>query len=136
MDKFKLAIAIPLLFVLTACATIFSGSTQPLNVRATDPNDGSTPSTVTCTVIDNNGYPLSVDTNPGVVTVSRGTSALQVSCSDADNLYKDTAQGIGARVNPVTFVNILFWPGFFVDLATGAIMKYPASVTIPMSQEV
>lgn len=129
MRKF---ISIILLLNLTACATIFSGSNQTINVKAVDSKTNEALTEVACTVREGNGVVHIVNSNPGTVSVSRGTGALDISCKR--NGYTQGQTMAGDSFNAVTLVNILFWPGFLVDAVTGSYKKYPSHFVITMNE--
>lgn len=133
MHKIQPVAALVLFFILTGCATVFTGTTQPVNIAATDSRNNSTPASVICTVTDSNAFPQNV-TSPGLVTVSKGFSPLQISCRDAEGRLENKTQAVGASFNPVTLLNFFFGIGFIIDGVSGAMMKYPANVIIPMQE--
>lgn len=116
--------------LLTGCATVFTGTNQSVNVRAVDSETKTALSDVSCSVVDSNGATFGVDSNPGEVTVSKGKGPLQVQCDQ--NGYQHYNGAIASDFNAVSILNVFFWPGFIVDVATGAIQKYPASYTAQM----
>ena len=95
---------------LTACATLISSQYQSLTFS-------SQPQGATVT-IDGTSYgktPLTV-----VVKRSMNGAAVQYSLDG----YQTKAVIAPTRFNYVSLLDILFWPSFFVDLATGAIVQY------------
>ena len=49
--------------------------------------------------------------------------------------YEDRNFALQSSFNTVSLINILFWPGFIVDVATGSIMKYsPTTYSMTMEQ--
>jgi len=66
------------------------------------------------------------------VIVSKSKDALQVECHQAG--YALYTGAINSSFNPVTLLDIFFWPTFFVDYATGAMQKYPGKYDVIMSK--
>ena len=135
MLKSKLVMGVkvlmPLLIVaLSGCATVFTGTTQRIDVQAIDTVNHRPIPGARCTVIDGQGAELFVGGNPGSIVVTKGKGALNVRCSRAGYIQKQV--GVGQSFNAWTIVNVLFWPGILVDAATGAIQKYPSHITVLM----
>ncbi len=119
-------------FLLSGCATVFSGSTQTINVEAIDSANHHVLDGVSCVVIEPNGVRQVVSSNPGTVSVTRGSGALNVACKKEG--YHQLSTAVGDSFNSTTLVNILFWPGFFVDMASGANKKYPSHYVANMEK--
>lgn len=119
--------------MLSACATVVSGSSQPLNVQAVDAETHQVIVGAKCTVRDDKGVDFDVQGNPGVVQVHRAKGPLKVSCMKAG--YQQAQVGVGTSFNGWTVVDIVFWPGFIVDGVSGAYSSYkPSHVTVLMSK--
>ena len=116
--------------VLAGCATIFSGTSQTINVKVVDSSNQQLLTNVSCAVSDGNGTTHSITTNPAAITVSKGNGALRVDCTKAG--YKQLNMAVGDSFNALTVVNVLFWPGFIVDAVSGAYKKYPSHYQINM----
>ncbi len=102
-------------FMLTGCATIFSGSSAKIPFETDGPDD--TEFTIT-----------SVQT--GERTVRKGNRFVVELKRNADYQVSVQAQGykgqdvlVGRSFNMLTILNILFWPGLLVDFATGAMYQ-------------
>lgn len=119
-----------LMLSLAGCATVFTGTTQRIDVQAVDNTSHQPISGARCTVIDGQGAELIVGSNPGSVVVTKGKGALNVRCIRRG--YTQKQVGVGQSFNAWTIVNVLFWPGVLVDAATGAIQKYPSHITVLM----
>lgn len=115
---------------LAGCATVFTGTTQRIDVQAVDTATHHPIAGARCTVTDGQGSELVVDSNPGSVIVTKGKGSLNVRCTRAGYVQKQV--GVGQSFNAWTIVNVLFWPGVLVDAATGAIQKYPSHITVLM----
>lgn len=129
----KFIVIFPILLILTACATIFSGTSQTVNIQAVDQQDNSILSDVNCIVTDGKGTSYPVTGNPGIITAARGNGTLQVNCKKDG--YTQTNIGTGSSFNAVTIANVLFWPGFIIDGISGSYAKYPSHIVVQMAQE-
>ncbi len=120
-------IAITLL--TTGCASIVSGTSQPVSVE-TRASSGSALNGANCKLTNNKGTWFV--TTPGSATVSRSYEALNVRCE------KDGSEPGQSVVNSSTkgmaFGNILFGGpiGAGVDMASGAAYDYPNLITVMM----
>jgi hypothetical protein len=135
MSKSKISTVVkvlaPVLMVaLAGCATVFSGTTQRIDVQAVNIVNHQPILGARCTVIDGQGAELLVGSNPGSVVVTKGKGALNVRCVRPGYVQKQV--GVGQSFNAWTIVNVLFWPGLLVDAATGAIVNYPSHITVLM----
>lgn len=127
----KLAVMLGAL-ILSGCATIFSGTSQTINVKVIDASNQQLLSNVSCTVSDGNGITHSIITNPAAISVSKGNGAIRIDCKKAG--YKQLNMAVGDSFNALTVVNVLFWPGFIVDAVSGAYKKYPSHYQINMEK--
>ena len=122
-----LLIALPLL--TTGCASIVSGTSQPISVETLS-SSGSALAGASCKLTNNKGTWFV--TTPGSATVNRSYEALNVRCE------KDGAEPGQSVVNSSTkgmaFGNILFGGpiGAGVDMASGAAYDYPNLITVMM----
>lgn len=95
-------------FLLTGCASMFADSSDKLLIRSNDPS----------AKLFVNGN--QVGTGSAVYSLSRGKTAIitasKAGCSDRSVSTEQSVAG-------ATWFNLLFWPGFIVDAATGAIHK-------------
>lgn len=73
-------------------------------------------------------YP--VLTNPGEIIVRKGKGPLRPDCKKAG--FVQQSVGVGESFNALTIVNVLFWPGFIVDVVTGSMQKYPSHMSVMM----
>lgn len=128
----KKIINLVLLLALTSCATVFSGTTQSINIKAVDARTNEPLSDCFCAITDGQGVNYHVSGNPGIAIVNRGNGVLNVNCKKAG--FKQTNVGVGDSFNAVTLVNILFWPGAIVDFASGAYKKYPSHYLVMMEK--
>ena len=117
-------------FLLPGCATIFSSSTQVIQIKAVDHQTNELIDGCTCIVTDGSGGSYVVNSNPGPATVHRSQGAVQVTCRKEG--YRQINTSVGDNFNATTVINVLFWPGFLVDAATGAYKKYPSHYLVNM----
>ncbi|MFA6038004.1 MAG: hypothetical protein WC748_07805 [Legionellales bacterium] len=121
------------LIFLSGCATVFSGTDQAVNVTAVDQETKKDLKNVHCTIIDDEGATYQLVSNPGAVVIPKGNAPLQVNCHQ--NGYHTYSGVINDSFDAVTLIDILFWPTFFVDWATGAMHKYPGQHSVVMAPE-
>jgi len=118
--------------LLTGCfATMFSGSTQAIQMKVVDDN-GDLIEKVRCIVHDPSGMSHSITSNPGVVVIQRGSGSLFVDCKKAG--YKQLNVMVGESFNKVVLLNLLWWPGFVIDTVTGAYKQYPSHYVVTMEE--
>ncbi len=127
----KLLKLLPVL-ALVGCATIFTGTTQTINLQAIDAQTSQPLSGVSCTIADGKGMIYSIPSNPGSVLVTKGAGGITPNCRKDG--YVQKSFGVGDSFNAVTMINILFWPGFIVDAMTGSMHKYPSHITVVMEK--
>lgn len=128
----KRFVAFLAIFALSGCATVFTGSTSNVQIRVVDAESNEFINDIKCSVIDNDGMVYLFSSNPGNIIANKGKGTLRVDCKKPG--YAQQNMGISQNINGVTFINVLFWPGFIVDAVTGSMHKYPASVTIQMKK--
>lgn len=128
--KILITFCLSSILLLSGCATIFSGSTQNIRVQALDSRDNQLIPGAVCTITDGKGRTYPISTNPGSALVSKGQGALSVHCLKKG--FRQTQIGVGQNISGWTVANVLFWPGFIVDAASGAIQKYPDAITVMM----
>ncbi|MEL7367916.1 MAG: hypothetical protein AAFN74_03315, partial [Myxococcota bacterium] len=107
------------LLPLTACASIFSGSSQDVQVNVRP--------------LDADVFVDGQQVLPGVVELKRsGHHSIEVTKDG----YVPQTMKLERGVNGVTWVNLLFWPGFIVDLITGAFHDInPERVQVVLAKE-
>ena len=110
---------------LSACSTITTGTTQSMTV-STDPSGA------TCHLTRGARTVAVVNPTPGTVTVDKSKDSMSVLCRKDG--FQDTAQTIDTEFQAMTLGNVLIGGvvGLGVDIATGAINKYPTAVVVPM----
>ena len=126
------AILVSTLFVLGGCATIISGTSQVIHVQAIDKNTQQIIPNAKCTITNSKGVTYPVYGSPGSVNVPKEYGGLQTHCTAKG--YRQTGVGVGESFNAWTLIDIIFWPSFFVDAATGAAKKYPPYITVLMQK--
>ena len=125
---------LPLLLLLvlsSSCATIFTGTSQ--DVYFTSEPSGA--------LVMLDGQPLG--RTPLITKVPRRLRSRLISYELEG--YEPVVQEMGNRVNGVTFINLLWWPGFVIDAVSGAIVRieydryymelYPLPETIAYPRE-
>jgi hypothetical protein len=127
----KVIIPFVLSALVSGCATIFSGTTQHLQVKVVDSAKHELLEGSVCSVIEGNGAEIAITSNPGVVTVKRGEN-ISVVCKKAG--YKQLNMAVGDSFNAVSVVNLICWPGFIVDGLSGAWKKYPSHYVVTMEK--
>ncbi len=132
MTKFKILALLSITLGIAGCATIFSGSTQAINIKVVDSDTQGMLDGARCTVTDGSGGTYSVGNNPGSVVVNRSSGTIQVNCKKIG--YRQLNTAVGDSFNATTLVNILFWPGFLVDAMSGAYKKYPSHYVVSMER--
>ena len=115
MKTLKLSVILVALF-LSSCATIFSDKSDKITIHSKDPE---------ARILVNGNeigkgnavYSLAKDKTAIITASKKGCSDMSV----------PTEQSI----NGVTFINLIFWPGYLIDAATGKIHKAdPAEYTV------
>lgn len=114
---------------LTGCASIVSGTNQPLSVE-THLADGRQVTGANCKLSNNKGTWFV--TTPGSTTVNRSFEDLSVLCEK-----EKVASGlmtIKSSTKPMAFGNVIFGGviGVGVDVATGAAYDYPTLIRVRM----
>ena len=128
----KKSILILLLLSLSGCATMFSDKTQQINLKVVD-HENELIENPSCVITDPHGESTASTDNPAIVNISRGNGDLRINCRKAGFTQDSTAAG--SNFNSTSLVNLLFWPGFVVDAATGAYKKYPSHFIVTMKKE-
>jgi hypothetical protein len=96
------------LAMLSSCATIFGDNSDKITIHSKYPD---------AAILVNGNQ---VGTGSAVYDLPRGKTAVLTAtksgCSDISMSTDQTLAGI-------TFVNLIFWPGYLIDAASGAIHK-------------
>lgn len=104
----KKSLIFMLLFISSGCATIFGDSKDILNIRSVDPQ---------ARILVNGNE---VGRGSASYALSRGRDATitasKKGCSERS--VQTERKLVGA-----TFLNIFFWPGFIIDVASGSMFK-------------
>lgn len=116
----------PVLIPLAACASIATGTDQPINVSSY-PVDGAR-----CVIESPTGEKWAV-TTPGAVNVPKTKHDLTATCTKEAEYSGQRV--IASEVEPWVFGNIILGGliGAGIDWATGAIHQYPDSLSINMA---
>lgn len=106
----KLFYCIITVIFLSGCATMFTSSTDPITFKSVPVG----------AKVEING--ANIGRTPVTVPVKRSLTPPQVQMK-MDG-YETQYVLLQNSFNGVAFLDILFWPGFIVDAATGTLMKY------------
>ena len=111
--------------MLTGCATVVSGTTQTIGVN-------SDPEGADCQFTRKGVLVGRVNPTPGTMQVGKDYESVSVLCMKEG--FDDTTGVIGSEFQAMTLGNILLGGviGVVVDAASGAMMKYPESVTFTL----
>jgi hypothetical protein len=111
MKKVLLFVMIVLVVFSQGCCSIFCSGSQNITVR-------SEPA----------GAKVQVGPYEGVapydVSIPRGKDYVVQATYDGQT----KSQNLDKNIEPVYFVNILFWPGLIIDLATGKMWEYDPTI--------
>lgn len=119
--------------LISGCASIVSGTQQNIFVQAVNQDTNKTIANANCVLTDTKGMQYTINT-PGSAYISKGLGIINLDCKSKG--FHQAQIGVGPSFDAWTIGNILFWPGVAVDLATGAAEKYPAHITVLMSQKI
>ena|SRR5438067_136431 len=124
MKLMRLAAVAATGIALSGCATIISGTSENISVN-TPPTTGAS-----CTLSNGEGTWNVV--SPGVARVERAGHDMGVHCSKPG--FQDGTANLVSGFEPWALGNIIFGGviGIVVDIADGAVHKYPRSVDVPM----
>jgi hypothetical protein len=127
MRSFHILGVSALAFGLSACATIATSGAEDIQV--------STPATdqANCTLTNKEGSWMVA--SPGTVKVQRSKAPLQVACTKAG--FQNAQASVASGFEYISLGNLILGLGgligFAIDGASGAIHKYPATISVPMS---
>jgi hypothetical protein len=110
------------------CATLTKGTSQTVTVN-TDPSGAM------CAMTRDAKTVAVVNSTPGSVPVEKARGTIALLCKK--QVFLDAAGTLAAEFQAMTFGNILFGGiiGVVVDAASGAMNRYPESVTITLIPE-
>lgn len=114
---------------LVGCATIFTGTTQPVQIKTMNAESNEPFMDANCRLEDEKGHVYSVF-SPNSITLPKSGGTLTISCKKPG--YQSTQKVVNNSFQPVTILDLFFWPTAIVDLSTGAYMKYPTDITVSM----
>lgn len=114
---------------LSACASITTGTTQPLTVVTPYVNEAS------CQLNDTAGGSWFIRHTPDTVTVNKGDGPMTIRC-EKDG-YRDGVTVLNETFQGATLGNILLGGGIgvIVDASTGAAQEYPKDAKVYLEPE-
>lgn len=124
---YKTIIASTLGLMTSACATLTTGTTQPVNVETT-PHAGAE-----CTLRDSAGGKWLILDTPGVVNVTKGDGPMRVKCRrEQDGKTFVGSRTMNEKLQVATAGNLLVggFIGLGVDMVSGAAQKYDTYVEV------
>jgi len=121
-----------LTLTLSGCATVFTGTAQPIQIKMVDAQSQEPIPAVRCNIVDCAGTQYHLPSNPGSVILKKGKGPLNLECKKEG--YRTYSTPINQSLNAATLLDILFFPTFFVDLTTGAMMEYPEEFVAEMQR--
>ena len=113
--------SISAVLLLSACGTIFSGTTQNVTINVRGERVKNAPPAYLN--IANNQFNIEAG-NTFSVNLPKSCSPKTIMIEDDRNYYRVTNSQINTTFNPVTILNVFFWPGFVIDAVTGAMCRY------------
>ena len=124
-SRMLLMILVLIAAAVSGCATIVTGSGQTIAVK-TEPEGAD------CQFTRDKVLIARVNPTPGVMHVGKAAGAIAVHCRYDG--YQETVGTVGSEFQAATFGNIILGGiiGVVVDAASGAMSKYPESVTFTL----
>ncbi len=119
-------ICLPLLVVITGCASIAGERTQPISVKTIQ--DSKEVAGVGCSLMNDAGNWFVV--SPGTITVHKSTGDLVVDCKKGSNIAGN--ETLVSKSNGAIWGNVIVGGGigYLVDRSTGAGFNYPDSISV------
>ncbi len=102
--------------IFSGCATVFKGTTERVRFKS-NPADAAV-------FVDGEHVGSATETH----ILKKGFEAQSVTLKMAG--YQDKAIVVEKSFDPIAILNILFWPGFIIDAASGAMMKVKKPVYV------
>lgn len=111
MNKiYNLIATIGVALLMSSCCTVFKGSKESVHIVTNPPG-----ATVEVNGIERGTTPIDLSLKKGF---NGQTVVLKKQGYERRTIVPETS------FDAVSIVNLLFWPGFIIDAATGAMMKY------------
>ena len=118
MKTIKLLAASAAAVIVTGCASIAGSNTRAVNVSSYPAG--------AAIIVDNQQYGVT----PATITLPNyiyGGKSVTLRKSG----YREQTQMVNSKFQPIALLDILFWPTFFIDAATGNIVKIdPANLSV------
>ena len=116
---------------LGGCATIVSGTSQRIRIQTVDAQTGSPLAVSACHITDRADNRTFLSHDQERITLKSGHSFF-IRCPKVG--YTQLSTEIPTSVNPWIGLNLLFWPGFMIDLMTGAYEQYPNNLQVQLEK--
>ena len=118
-------------FCLSACASIVSGTSEPVSVEAKSTADGTQITGASCKMTNDKGTWF-VQT-PGSLTVHRSLGDMAIQCNKDG--FQPATNATPSNTKGMAFGNILFGGliGTAVDVGSGAAYDYPTLISVMMT---
>ncbi len=126
-NKLSLVLVASAMAFLPACSTIVNGTNQSIDFNTGDVTEAS------CLITGGeNGTVNASFTSPATLSLPRSKKVINIDCNKAG--YKDASITVDSKYEASTAGNVLAggFIGLGVDAMTGALYKYPGTITIPM----
>jgi hypothetical protein len=111
MKKLLLCAMVVVVLLIQGCCSLFCSGSQNISVRSEPPG----------AKVEMGPYE---GTAPYDVSIPRGKEYVIQATHDGHT----KTQTLNRSIEPVYWVNILFWPGLIIDLATGKMWEYDPTV--------
>lgn len=117
--------------MISACATITTGTDQPIRIITEQNVVGAS-----CTLLDSKGNRSYLPRTPGTTYITRGNAPLTVRCSKEG--FKTTTFVVDEGIAGATMGNVILGGGvgFILDAASGAGQRYPDEIVIWLEPDV
>ncbi|OGT67570.1 MAG: hypothetical protein A3J38_03485 [Gammaproteobacteria bacterium RIFCSPHIGHO2_12_FULL_45_9] len=116
----------------SGCAALLSGTSQSVQIETVDNQTATFVPVQSCRITHTEEGTTLIPHGRGIVTIKRGDQPT-ILCPKPG--YEQLATQIPTSINPFMWLDVLFWPSFIVDIATGAYQKYPAYYPVQMHRK-
>lgn len=125
---YKLSGAALAIGLLSGCATVTTGSSQPVTIN-------TTPEGAKCTLSREGAMIAAISSTPGTVTIDKSKNTIQLACEKPG--HQVTNESLVSNFQGATLGNILIGGviGLAIDAGSGAMNKYPNLVEVVLIPE-